>query len=296
MNDQRISRRSALKVLGASFVGLAAAASGLGLASSCSPKKSKRLVFFFTGTGNSLYVARQLAQEGTEPLSIAQEVHNENPVYEADEIGFVFPVYFFKAPAIVHEFFERSTFQADYFFAVATYGAMQGTVVEFWDGYTKAQGRPFDYITTLLMADNYLPYFDMAEQQAMEKNIPENLERIVKEVNRRTKQIGPLSDGRGPGQDGTKNETYRAEEIFTVTDACVACGICTSVCPHKSWSIGARSAPNGPCERCMACAQNCPQRAITLQAGERNPNARFRNEHVTLADIIKANAQRQARR
>lgn len=288
---QSISRRTAIKRMGGALLSVSLIGAVPFSVNSCR-KKTRRIVFYFTGTGNSLYVARQLATEGTFPLSIAQEVHNADPVYEADEIGFVFPVYFFKAPAIVHEFVERSTFRADYFFTVATYGAMQGGIVEFWDNYTQSLGMPFDYISTLLMRDNYLPFFDMEEQAGVQKNIPENLQRIVEEVNSRTRYKGPLSGGSFPGgQAEEKNVTFRAEDIFAVTDACIGCSICTRVCPHKSWSVFGQASPGGECERCMACAQNCPQKAITIKTGERNPNARFRNEHITLSDIINANEQ-----
>lgn len=41
------------------------------------------------------------------------------------------------------------------------------------------------------------------------------------------------------------------------------------------------------CEVCYACLHNCPKKAIHLPVGK--ADARFRNEHVTLADIIKSN-------
>ena len=117
--NRPINRRNALKVL------------GLGMLATCVPtlpvcgntrkeKKIKRLIFYFSATGNSLYVSRQIAGEEGTLLSISQEIHNENPVYEAEEIGFVCPVYCFIPPAIVQDFIARSTFKADYFFTVGT--------------------------------------------------------------------------------------------------------------------------------------------------------------------------------
>lgn len=40
-----------------------------------------------------------------------------------------------------------------------------------------------------------------------------------------------------------------------------------------------------------ACAHACPQKAIALTVPEKNPNARYRNEHVSLQEIIRANHQ-----
>ena len=61
--DNKISRRSALKRMGAAVISGAAVASGLFPLASCSDSKSKRIIFYFTGTGNCLYIARQLAGE-----------------------------------------------------------------------------------------------------------------------------------------------------------------------------------------------------------------------------------------
>ena len=74
-----------------------------------------------------------------------------------------------------------------------------------------------------------------------------------------------------------------------------------SLCPRGNYAMtpeGVRM--NGDCEFCFACIQNCPQKAILfardsrnplLARGEKNPRARYRNEHVSLADIKLANNQ-----
>lgn len=66
----KISRRAALKCMGAAVVSGVVASSGLLSLVSCEAKKRKRLILYFTGTGNCLYVARQLAGESGGLLSI----------------------------------------------------------------------------------------------------------------------------------------------------------------------------------------------------------------------------------
>lgn len=41
----------------------------------------------------------------------------------------------------------------------------------------------------------------------------------------------------------------------------------------------------------MACIHACPQRAIAFTFAEKTPRARYRNPHVSLQDLIKANNQ-----
>ena len=70
--DNKISRRDALKRMGVAVLGGAVASSGLLSLTSCEGKRNKRIIFYFTGTGNCLYIARQLAGADTELLSIPQ--------------------------------------------------------------------------------------------------------------------------------------------------------------------------------------------------------------------------------
>ena len=91
--DNKITRRDALKRMGAAVISGAVASSGLISLASCEGKKNKRIIFYFTGTGNSLHIARQLAEEHTELLSIPQMVKRGKYDFEADEIGIVYPIY-----------------------------------------------------------------------------------------------------------------------------------------------------------------------------------------------------------
>ena len=63
--NRKLNRREALKRMGLLVAGSVAAASGTLALSSCSAPKPRRIIFYFTGTGNCLYVARQLANAET---------------------------------------------------------------------------------------------------------------------------------------------------------------------------------------------------------------------------------------
>ena len=47
------------------------------------------------------------------------------------------------------------------------------------------------------------------------------------------------------------------------------------------------------CQTCLACINACPSKAISLTVPEKNPTARYRNEHISLSEIIRANSQAQ---
>ena len=85
------------------------------------------MIFYFTGTGNSLYVAKELDQNR---ISIPQVIKRERLVFSADSIGIVCPVYGHEMPSMVKEFIRRASFETEYLFVVLTYGAHHGGAAE----------------------------------------------------------------------------------------------------------------------------------------------------------------------
>lgn len=71
MEEKVLTRRTALKIMGSAALATVMATTGASALTSCIEGK-KRVVLYFTGTGNCLYVARQLAGKEGEILSIPQ--------------------------------------------------------------------------------------------------------------------------------------------------------------------------------------------------------------------------------
>lgn len=321
MEDNKISRRDALKRMGLFAAGLAVTSIGVPGLSSCSTERGKkRIIFYFTGTGNCLYISRMLAEqtkeeetEGkveTELLSIPQMVKEGRYDFEADEIGIVYPIYGHMPPNMVRNFVKKASLKADYKFAILTYGARHANAVGIWDEITRKAGTPFDYIATLIMVDNWLPSFDMNEQMKMDKHIPENLQKIKADLASQlhwhepfTEEMVRMHEGfmQFTGLDPEVGFLGKSETIFKITSACVSCGICVDVCPKGNYTIGGNGiSTSGDCEYCFACIQNCPQKAIKfgdnalfgpMPIRERNPEARYRNENISIMDIKRANKQ-----
>lgn len=63
------------------------------------------------------------------------------------------------------------------------------------------------------------------------------------------------------------------------------------VCPVGNFNVedGQAKRRQETCEFCLACVQNCPQKAIGLSMADKNPEARYRNEHISLQEIMAAN-------
>lgn len=253
------------------------------------------MLFYFTGTGNSLYVARQFDQN---PISIPQIINNQDLVFEDETIGVVWPVYTGEPPKMVLEFLKKATFKTDYLYMILTYGKDDSDAPEYIANLAKGWGLNIDYIHSILMVDNYLPSFDMNEQVAIDKKIDEQLAVALQDVKDRKKEIPePTQEDRDFHQRAAKifaeNPGLINGEQITVTNKCAGCGICSRVCPIGNFYIedGISKRKQETCEFCLACAHNCPSKAIITSVSDKNPDARYINEHVKLVDIINANNQ-----
>lgn len=311
MEEKVLTRRTALKIMGSAALATVMATSGASALTSCIEGRKKRVVLYFTGTGNCLYVARQLAGKEGEILSIPQLMRKKQFEIEADEIGLVYPIYGHMPPNMVREFIKKAQLKAEYKFAVLTYGMRKCNAVEIWDGISRKAGNVFDYIGTIVMVDNWLPNFDMNDQMKIDKHIPENLAKITSDLSNRRRWHEPVTQEERRQHEGFMSLSgldpevgflMKADRSFRVTDDCIHCGICTYVCPRGNYQLTGQGVKmQGNCEFCFACIQNCPQRAIQFKknedgtwpdGSEKNPNARYRNENVSLMELKLANNQK----
>ena len=257
------------------------------------------MIFYFTATGNSLYAARQIGN-GDELVSIAQELRKDDRHYQADAIGIVVPLYEFDLPSVVEEFIMGSTFETDYFFIVSTFGMHSGGIAERVSARLEAAGRHVDYYNTVIMVDNALQVFDMAEQMRIdpEKHVDEQLAAVRADVEARKHYIQPATEEEVKFYEGYMANpafdlTPRLDNpLYRLTDACIGCGTCSRVCPMRAIQLedGRPTWDYTVCAGCYACVHACPKAAIRFaKYTEPNPEVHYRNPHVSLADLMRAN-------
>jgi len=252
-------------------------------------------IFYFTGTGNSLAVAKRF---GGELYSIPKVLKNNQLNFEDEKIGIVFPVYGFAAPNIVREFIEKVTLKSPYIFVIMTYGNKIGGGINWFMEFAKKNNIHIKYADGLLMIDNYLPIFDIEKQKLKPKNIDENLNRLLNDVSQNKHYITHGTFVDSIATSSIQNlfkilPSFNSPKKFSVNNSCNGCGTCSKVCPRDNITIKKDADKSKPvygenCEFCLACINLCPQKAIKLKR-ESNPNARFMNENVTLKEIITAN-------
>lgn len=256
-------------------------------------------ILYFTGTGNSLAVAKRI---GGTLISIPQAIKNQEYEYTDDAIGIIFPTYCMYPPKIVRKFLGKSRLKADYFFAVATYGNRlgkggDGSEMKEFDMIAEKCGYKFQYLNSILMVDNFIDVFDIEKEirNIPDKKIEEHLNKIIEDISEKKNYhkdpgyLGSMISNICRGLVRTQDRGLAAKK-FLIHDSCVGCGVCTRLCPTGNIQLNSGRPHFGTnCQSCYACINLCPQQAI-YKKNEKS-SSRWMNPEVTREDIIRANCQ-----
>lgn len=251
----------------------------------------KNIIYCFTGTGNSLYIAKRIAAEigNCEIKAIGKSKKGElQNNYE--KIGFVFPVYFLGAPSAVNQFVAQLKIMQNtgaYFFAVATYGFMAGYAGAEVLQLLANKGAKNFFEGKLKMHSNFIVAETMREQTANEAQKEEqNLQQLLKNIasgvtNKRRKQNRLIR----AYHNWQLKRVPNLDKNFSVSNNCTSCGICKAVCPvgNIDMPIGIPQF-NHKCQQCMACIQYCSQKAINYKDKTQNKN-RYQNAHIKWTEL-----------
>jgi len=256
----------------------------------------QKAIFYYTGTGNSLRVARLVANElgSTELISIT-----DSPKIKAiiglETAGLVFPVHMWGVPAPVVKFInELKELQPKYVFAIGVDNEQVANTLVQLRGVLKKKGLTLSSGFEIKMPSNYIPWggpgtkekqqrlFDMAKMK---------ITQIVACIN--AKEMRPVE--KGPlWQRIVFTQLYhlsapniaKMDRSFHADEKCNKCGICAKICPAQNITlIEGKPVWNHKCEQCFACLQWCPQEAI--QYGKKTPlYERYHQPEIQLKDIL----------
>lgn len=274
-------------------------------------------IFYFSGTGNSLFVAREIAiRLEAREIPMVSVIGKVIVRSDADAVGIVFPVHNAVnggLPAIVRRFLSVLQARYDaYIFAVCTCGTDPGEALANMNNILRGNGLKLSAGFTARMPSNYPAFSDRAEQVKRLWAWRESLEELCAAVmDLKENEAGEprlLTKGAvftmGAFQKRSILKNYRklaqdisldfdeavrhVDQSYEVDgDKCDGCGICADICPVDNVAM-ANGMPMWmhKCESCLACLIWCPHQAISggILSGEAG---RYHHPRVKLKDMLR---------
>ncbi|GHU53106.1 iron-sulfur protein [Clostridia bacterium] len=248
----------------------------------------KNIIFYFSGTGNSLVVAREIATAlgNTDLVSIPDSFGVD--LFNYERIGFVYPIYFGGVPLIVKNFIESLDIPPSYLFAVATCGGSALNGLKEINALICAKGHSLNFGTILSMGGNYILLYGKSEKAEASnaqttKELPDIASAIRDKSQRPCGKPNPIMT---LFTNRFRKGVHKATRTYIVSDNCTSCGLCAKICPvHNIEMKDNKPIFGGKCEQCMACLQFCPQRAINgTKTAKRK---RYHHPNITAQDLIR---------
>lgn len=232
------------------------------------------MIVFFSGTGNSRYVAELIGKAIDDNLvSINQIIKtgNREVLKSEKSLVFVCPVYALKIPRIVDSFIREAHFEGNrkaYF--VLTCESSSGNALHYIRKICHEKGFAFMGMTSVCMPQNCVTHYDVPDK-AQQKAIIRKAVPNILAVAERIKNDQPLSEETVKSSDklwtGVASTLFYAfiatAKGYYSTDDCVGCGKCAALCPLNNIEIkNHKPMWKSNCTQCMACISGCPKEAI----------------------------------
>lgn len=251
--------------------------------------------YVYTGTGNSLWIARRLALELEEVTVQFMPYPARDFEVEADGIGIIFPVHIWGLPIRVIQFVNHLRVKpGTYLFALAVNAGQTAATLLQMQKLMSTRKLSLAAGYSIVLPSNYIPWGGpgpIDRQQRLFTEAQEKVKAIAGSIlrgEREKVERGPL------WQNILFSSIYKLsfpricklDKNFWVDDKCNRCGICSKVCPAENIEmVNEKPTWLHRCQQCLTCIQWCPQEAI--QYGKKTARyPRYHHPEVTLQDML----------
>ena len=259
----------------------------------------KTIIYYFTGTGNSLAAARQIAAVlgDCELVRVSSlQKTQEDIVPQAERVGIICPVYFSGLPLVVAGFARHLDLsRSQYTFSVVTYGGSGGSsALGLLDSILRMRNRGLDAGFMVKMPGNYILMYSSPGGRKRENMLAMADTQIVNIAG----AIGSCEKRKLPSSilanlvhslayPRFASHVHDDDRKFTVSETCTSCGICAAICPVENIDlVEGKPVWKHHCELCCGCIHLCPVGAIQAGSGTVT-RQRYRNPSVSIQDLKK---------
>ncbi len=234
------------------------------------------MIYYYSGCGNSRWVAEELAAGLGENIAFIPELQRAGVGeidVEGQSVGFVFPIYAWAPPQLVEDFVlsVKWTGKPAYVWFACTCGDEMGMTRKVFAETLSKAGMSLDAAYCFQMPETYLafPGFKLDTEEGARAKIvaaKAKMPSVVAHILGR-EQLDDLIVGSMP-----RLKTYLirpgfvknvSDSKYHVEEGCISCGKCAQVCPLNNIRlVDGKPQWQGGCTQCMACYQHCPTNAI----------------------------------
>lgn len=221
------------------------------------------MIFYFSGTGNSKYVAKCMSDE--KKIDISEAIKKKEYIYEiskGESVGFVMPVYYSGIPKTVLEFVRSLSLkgQVDYLYNIFTHGGGPGGAGTMLRKELKKKGYPLHACFDVKMTSNYIMFGDLRPDDTIFREIKESkpvIEKIKRQVDHKEHILPawPFIEELASSSMKCLCDNYMSVKKFHADEGCTGCGLCVKSCPSSLIKMvdGKPQWTENKCVRCMAC-------------------------------------------
>lgn len=240
------------------------------------------MIIYFTGTGNSQWVAETVAQAFADRLITISDYFNgdlitipEFRLSPDERVGFVFPVHAWGIPLLMRKFIEQlqlKSYVGQLIYGIFTCGDECGYTREMFIRILKEKGWECHHTYSVQMPNSYIvfPKFDI-DSKELEISKIKNAKTTIPDIIEAIRDNNPINQYKKGSMPFLKSRIIypqfckhaMSSRPFYTTSACIVCGHCTTVCPTKNIQINnKRPVWSDHCTQCLACIHRCPAKAI----------------------------------
>lgn len=255
-------------------------------------------IYFFTGTGNSLKIAKALTEKlkDSELIPIAKIWQMENLNSTTEKIGFIFPLYYSGLPKIVNDFIKKLDLsKSNYIFTVITsVGDINEQPLQQLNKILEPKAKALSAGFFVTMPNNYIIGYDITSERRQKEFFEkaskqvELISEIIKNKKKNlTQDIFEKDVSRSERINNTfREEVHQSDKSFYADENCTSCGICESVCPvNNIMLVEGKPKWQHMCQQCLACINFCPEKSIQYGA-DTLKTQRYHHPEITLQEII----------